>query len=269
MANILKKLMVRFMAKYQSYWFARRQEKFAENLSFTQAVARIPARNALYSYMHHYQHQLSPDKLQQHRAYFKQDSRGFGEDAFHAMWFLLMREYHPLNCLEIGVYRGQVISLWAMIAKELNIPCNIHGISPFTPAGDQVSVYLKNIDYQNDTLMHHHHFGLKEPLLLKAFSNDPVAQDYIGAQQWNLIYIDGSHDYEVALADYTICRDHLADGGLLVIDDSSLYTDFQPPLFSFAGHPGPSNIVQELAMKELVFLGGVGHNNVFMKESRE
>ena len=121
-------------------------EKFAENLSFTQAVARIPARNALYSYMHHYQHQLSPDKLQQHRAYFKQDSRGFGEDAFHAMWFLLMREYHPLNCLEIGVYRGQVISLWAMIAKELNIPCNIHGISPFTPAGDQVSVYLKNID---------------------------------------------------------------------------------------------------------------------------
>lgn len=69
----------------------------------------------------------------------------------------------------------------------------------------------------------------------------------------------------VALTDYLLCKDALADGGLLVMDDSSLNTDFIPPTFSFAGHPGPSRVVQERAMKELRFLGGVGHNNVFQK----
>jgi hypothetical protein len=69
----------------------------------------------------------------------------------------------------------------------------------------------------------------------------------------------------VALADYEACVANLADGGLLVMDDSSLYTEYRPPRFAFAGHPGPSRVVQERAMKELRFLGGVGHNNVFIK----
>ena len=100
---------------------------------------------------------------------------------------------------------------------------------------------------------------------LKAFSTDQKAITYIKSRRWDLIYIDGNHDHEVALADYQVCKDSLADGGLLVMDDSSLYTDFEPPRFSFAGHPGPSRVAQDLAMKELRFLGGVGHNNVFQK----
>lgn len=261
-------MLLRFKKRYEACCYARRQERLAVDLSFTLAAKQFPTRNGLHAYMHHYQHQLSPVELQRHRAYFKKQQRGFGEDAFHAMWFLLMREYRPYNCLEIGVYRGQVISLWAIISKKLDFSCNIHGIAPFEPAGDQVSDYLKNIDYQNDTLKHHAHFDLKKPLLLKAFSTDRVAQDFIRAKKWDLIYIDGNHNYDVVLADYNICRDNLTEGGLLVMDDSSLYQDFRPPLFSFAGHPGPSRIVNELAMKELVFLGGVGHNNVFMKLSR-
>jgi hypothetical protein len=78
-----------------------------------------------------------------------------------------------------------------------------------------------------------------------------------------VIYVDGNHDYEVALADYKVCRDALAQDGLLVMDDSSLHTDYSPAKFSFAGHPGPSRVVKELAFSELRFLGGVGHNNVF------
>ena len=145
----------------------------------------------------------------------------------------------------------------------------LHGISPFTPAGDKVSVYLRDIDYLTDTLEHHRHFGLQAPTLIRALSTDPDAVEYIRTGRWDLIYIDGNHDYDVALADYQICRDSLADGGLLVMDDSSLYTDYQPPLFSFAGHPGPSRVVQELAMKELNFIGAVGHNNVFMKKAKQ
>jgi cephalosporin hydroxylase len=139
------------------------------------------------------------------------------------------------------------------------------GVSPFTPAGDEVSAYLRDIDYHADTLQHHRYFGLPEPGLVRALSTEPEALRRIQAQRWDLVYVDGNHDYEVALADYRVCRDSLSEGGLLVMDDSSLYTDYHPRLFSFAGHPGPSRVVNELAMEELCFLGAVGHNNVFTR----
>ena len=255
----------KFFVKAQSVWCGRPQKKYDRDNAFSATATNSLSRNDLYAYMHHYFHNLCPSDVREHRMYFQQERRGFGEDAFHAMWFTLLREFQPKQCLEIGVYRGQVVSLWALIARDLGFPCDVHGISPFTSVGDEVSVYMRNIDYLEDTLSHHRHFGLREPTLIRAFSTDSVALEHIRSRRWNLIYIDGNHDYEVALADYEVCRDNLADGGLLVMDDSSLYTDYRPPKFSFAGHPGPSRVVQELAMKELRFLGGVGHNNVFMK----
>src|SRR5580693_950413 len=42
-------------------------------------------------------HQHLPDELRLHRAYFGTNMRGFGEDAFHVMWFLLFREFKPAN----------------------------------------------------------------------------------------------------------------------------------------------------------------------------
>jgi cephalosporin hydroxylase len=215
--------------------------------------------------MHHHFHHLSPVKLVEHRLYFNKEMRGFGEDAFHAMWWLLLREFQPKLCLEIGVYRGQVISAWALISQILHYPCEVHGISPFTPTGDSVSVYREDVDYLSDTLNSFKYFNLTAPTLVTAFSTDPEAINHIACRGWNLIYIDGSHDFEIALADYRLCRDHLVSGGLLVLDDASLGTSFHPPSFSFAGHLGPSRVATEFAMKEMKFLGAVGHNNIFQK----
>ena len=53
-----------------------------------------------------------PFSIINHRVYFSKEFRGFGEEAFHSMWYLLLSEFKPKNCLEIGVYRGQIISLW-------------------------------------------------------------------------------------------------------------------------------------------------------------
>lgn len=257
--------MRRCSIRLQSAWYGRSQKRFKQDASFTAATETFAKRNELYAYMHHHLHNLSPAIVREHRRYFQQERRGFGEDAFHAMWFTLLREFQPKECLEIGIYRGQVISLWALIARELGFACEAYGISPFTSAGDEISTYMGSIDYLEDTLLNHRHFGLPEPKLLRAFSTDPEALELIRSRRWNLIYIDGNHDYEIAFADYQVCRDNLAGGGLLVMDDSSLYTEYKPPQFSFAGHPGPSRVVQEHAMKELRFLGGVGHNNVFLK----
>jgi hypothetical protein len=255
----------KYFEKMQRIRYSKFTDKYSKNISFTEASQRFPNRNELYAYMHHHFHNLCPTEIRKHREYFLQERRGFGEDAFHAMWFTLLSEFRPKKCLEIGVYRGQVVSLWALIARNLDFNCSVHGVSPFTSVGDEVSDYMRNIDYLEDTLLHHRHFGLNKPNLIRALSTDNLAVQYIQSSQIDLIYIDGNHDYEVALADYLLCKESLVDGGLLVMDDSSLHSDFQPPRFAFAGHPGPSRVVQERAMKEMRFLGGVGHNNVFQK----
>jgi predicted O-methyltransferase YrrM len=215
--------------------------------------------------MNHYFHNLAPPEIQAHRAYFSRENRGFGEDAFHAMWFTLLREFRPRTCLEIGVYRGQSISLWALISDLVGFDCELHGVSPFSSAGDEASQYSTQVDYLSDTLQSFGKFTRKTPQFLKAYSTDPQARALIAAHRWDVAYIDGSHDYEVALADYQICRDNLAPGGLMILDDSSLYTDYRPPLFAFPGHPGPSRVLRDFAMKELQFLGAVGHNNILRK----
>lgn len=263
--NKIKSIIKSCDAIIQRRYKARSQNKFSKALSFSEAVDAFPNRNDIYAYMHHHLHNLSPNAIKEHRLYYSKNKRGFGEDALHAMWWTLLQEFKPKLLLEIGVYRGQIVTLWGLIAKLNNLSCEVHGISPFLSSGDQVSNYLTTIDYMKDTLESNQYFKLPNPFFLKALSTDSNAIEYIKSHQWDLIYIDGNHDYDIALLDYKNCRDSLAKGGLLIMDDSSLYTDFKPPAFSFAGHPGPSRIVQELAIKELHFLGGVGHNNVFMK----
>src|SRR5215216_1927158 len=54
-------------------------------------------------------HQRLPAELRDHRAYFTSEGRGYGEDAFHVLWFLLFREFKPKTFLEIGVFRGQTL----------------------------------------------------------------------------------------------------------------------------------------------------------------
>jgi hypothetical protein len=233
---------------------------------FTEIIASNHSRNAVYDYMDNYFHKQAPDFIRLHRNYFKINNRGFGEDSFHSMWIMLMNQYKPKNLLEIGIYRGQTITLWGLISKFIGHDVNIHGISPFSSIGDRNSTYLSDLDYLEDTLLSHKYFDLEEPKLLKALSNEPLAKDYIKSKKWDLIYIDGSHDYEIALSDYEVSLENLLEGGLLIMDDSSLYTDYIPSKKSFKGHPGPSRVVIERAMDELFFLGGVGHNNVFIKK---
>lgn len=252
-------------AEYRRY--SKLQENYNIELSFSSACKTFRNRNELYAYFHHYYHNRCPKIVRDHCEYFKQEQRGFGEEAFHAMWWLLILEYRPVQMLEIGVYRGQIISLWALINKYIHRPCEVHGISPFSPLGDSVSVYLKDLDYMADVLENFDYWKLPPPVLVKALSTDPEAVAHIQSQPCDMIYIDGSHEYEIVLKDYQLCLENLRKGGLLVLDDASLNTDYKPPSFSFAGHPGPSRVTREYANKEMEFLGAVGHNNVYKKKA--
>lgn len=236
---------------------------FAQELLLSQSLAKYQNPNEAYRYFHQYFHHRCPQIIRDHRNYFSLENRGFGEEAMHAMWWLLFLEYKPIFCLEIGVYRGQVLSLWTLISNYINYSCNVYGISPFSNAADEVSHYASGINYYDDVLRNFNYFELPLPNLVKSFSTDSLALETISSQQWDLIYIDGSHDYEVVLNDYHNCKKYLNKSGLLIFDDSALYLNYEPPLFAFKGHIGPSKVVKEFVINEMNFLGSVGHNLIF------
>ena len=240
--------------------------KYDKEFSFTETVEYYKNRNDIYMYFYHYFNYKLPKEIKQHRKYILKNKKGFGEDAFHAMWYKLMIEFKPSNLLEIGVYRGQVVSNWTLIAKLLNQKVDISGISPFSSFGDSVSEYLKNLDYYQDIQETFEELNLEKPTFIKGFSSDDNAVEYIKSKKWDMIYIDGGHDYEDVLFDYKLCLENLADGGIIVLDDASLYTDYKPVSFAFKGHPGPSLVAREYADKEMDFIGAVGHNSVYRKK---
>jgi Methyltransferase domain len=228
-------------------------------------AASLRDPDAFYRQCFLYFHQCLPEELRAHREYFTRHGRGFGEDAFHAMWFLIFREFQPRVFLEIGVFRGQTLSLAALLQRRFGGPGQTVGISPFTPAGDQVSRYQTGVDYYQDTLDNFANFGLPRPELFRAFSTDAPARELIASRTWDCIYIDGNHDDEVVLADWDICSRHVKPGGLVVLDDAGLTSAFHPPEFATGGHPGPSRLAAEIDRAQFVEILQVGHNRVFQK----
>ena len=100
---------------------------------------------------------------------------------------------------------------------------------------------------------------------MRAYSTDAAARELIASRPWPLIYIDGNHDYEVARQDWETCSGFAPRGGIIVLDDSGLTTNYVPPIFATAGHPGPSRLAREVDRKHFHELLQVGHNRVFQK----
>ena len=129
------------------------------------------SRNQIYEYYSNYFKFKSSKVVKNHRKYFKLDNRGFGEDAFHSFWEDLMQNFKPKNILEIGVYRGQSISLFTLLSKIYHLDCEVWGLSPLNSSADKVSNY-DEIEYRADINKHYKYFNLGKPNLFESYSNN-------------------------------------------------------------------------------------------------
>jgi len=255
------------VTRSQRRQYSKWQEHFDPSWTFTEVMQNLPSENERYRYFVSWFDNEAPNWLREHRAFFVSEKRGFGEDAFHAMWMKLLEQERPKNIVEIGVYRGQSLSLLGFLASGLEPGSEVWGVSPMSSLGDSVSVYSDSVDYLGDVCANYEKFCRTLPNLIVARSQDAIAEEFLKSWEWDLFYVDGSHDYCDVQRDIDVAAETLRPNGLLVMDDASLYRKFRAPRFAFAGHPGPSKVASDLATGEVFQeIGTCGHNRVFRKK---
>ena len=211
-------------------------------------------------------------ELKRHRDWVIQNNFGYGETAFHWMWNLICKDL-PMNFkfLEIGVFKGQMISLMSLLNSHHKKKGMIYGITPLTNAGDKYSKH-PDVDYEAHIQRIYQTFGLDASDLgiIQGLSNDPeiieTAQE-IGP--FDVVYVDGCHDYEVVVSDIINYGEMLEPGGLLVIDDVNNYLKIPDGLIrmNWRGLEDVSNAARDTIEKDENFteLFAVGHNRVWKK----
>jgi hypothetical protein len=226
--------------------------------------------------------------LAPHRAHIEQHHLGFGDPAFHFMWKLLVEHASrtpDARFLEIGVYKGQIISLWALLLRAYGRQARIHAISPMrgSPLPPPWKTRLLNLcsptfrerlhngDFYDQAdytaivrdLLQHFRLEWDAIQLWQGLSQEPHIRSAASTHSYQLIYIDGDHTLRGARADFDFYARLLAPGGFLVADDAGRSL---PGSSFWKGHPAVSRAADEiLPALGLANILNIGHNRVYRR----
>lgn len=194
---------------------------------------------------------------------------GFGEDPFQWNWKLLVDTMPShFRFLEIGVYKGRVCTTVGYLAERSGKSCSVIGISPLDTSGDKYSTY-DNIDYKSEILTNYKKFVSHDNLqLIKGYSQDTsILQQVQQMAPFDILFIDGSHDYNDVVSDIQNYSKLVNTNGYVVMDDASLYV--KNAYGRFLGHPDVSRAANEVmdTLPNFEHLYVVGHNRVWRKLS--
>jgi hypothetical protein len=226
-------------------------------------------------------------KLSAHRRYIEENNLGFGDAAFHAMWLRLLdnasRRFGTVRTLEIGVFKGQVISLWAVIGKHWNINVHINAISPLTghsvPKSRLETLIRSYLDPTFREQLRNGNFYAKDDYaeiikrlferfevdydavkIYQGYSTDQRILDLIADQIFHIVYVDGDHTLKGALHDFKTFGSKVAIGGWLVADDAGCAL---PGAAFWKGHKAVSRAAEILPAIGFRNIINVGHNRIY------
>jgi len=207
--------------------------------------------------------------LMKWRKYFE-GIGGFSQDPWYAMWDILIKELDIENFLDLGVHVGQFSVLPALLGKRYDKEFNIHMVSPFSGVGDKYSNYAQRnyydiflralLDMMVDNCKFSTHKGL---------SQDSKIKEEIKDVKFDLMYIDGSHDYEVVKQDIEFyVFQLLKPQGIVIFDDANFYTPWGQPPWAQQGYQDVVRIVAEMMddNPEYEHLFDLTHNRVFRRK---
>lgn len=261
--------------------------KFEEILQ--QYECNSEANNSIYDY---FSQQANNDAfLMKHRRYVEDNNLGFGDRAFHYMWLLLLQHLfergRSTRLLEIGVYKGQVISLWQMIAQKLNAECEICCITPLSgqKLPGRLSFYWKLLtdskfrsqvnsgnfyevdNYYNaiTSLFNAFELDFDNVKLYKGLSSDEIILSELRQIEFDLIYIDGDHTRAGVETDIANFAPIVRTGGFLVMDDASCNLPGGENNKYWKGHQSVSDACEGIGAFGLENVLNVGHNRIYRR----
>jgi hypothetical protein len=227
--------------------------------------------------------------LKKHRDYIELEKLGFGDRAFTYMWYLILDHIKkngldPLF-LEIGVFKGQIISLWELISKELLIESITFGITPLKgnlipkpsllnalkyklfkklKADADSGNHYEETDYLSiiKNLFEHFNLPFDGISLIKGYSTEAHIISNMSENKFSIIYIDGDHTFAGVTNDIQNYCPMIQKGGFLIMDDASCNL---PGSKFWKGHQSVSDackIIENFSFKNVL---NVGHNRIYQK----
>jgi hypothetical protein len=185
------------------------------------------------------------------------------------MWRELVKSQpDSFKFLEIGVYKGQTLSLVKLLSNTYNKNVDFYGVTPLTNEGDKFSNY-ENVDYGDIVKNLFNSFDLEFDLdknIIKGLSTDSeIILKIKNLGPFDLIYIDGGHDYDCVISDIRLMKEISKINTYVVFDDSSCYKNLSPD--KFKGHIDVCNAIKDTLENDNSFneIVCIGHNRVFKK----
>lgn len=222
-----------------------------------------------------------------HRRHVEEHGLGFGDPAFHRLWQLLLsaaaQRFNQVRALEIGVFKGQVISLWALLAREQQLNLSIFALTPLSGRplpGSRVLNKLRHWfsprfreqvmsgnfypadDYEAIIRTHfrRHDLEFDRVKVYRGFSTDAALKADLVQSRFEIIYVDGDHTYEGALHDFQHYGPKVVPGGWLVADDAGCGL---PGTAFWKGHASVSRAAEVLPGLGFTNVLNVGHNRIY------
>jgi hypothetical protein len=203
-------------------------------------------------------------ELKEFRDLVEKEVYGFGERCFLGMHKMIVDSYDKKNikALEIGVYKGQILAAWKIIGNLVDKNIDVFGVTPLDSTDGHIeSDYLQNI---KDL---HNIFKLSDPDIIKGYSQDKEVLKLVDSEApFDIIFIDGHHDYEMVKQDLENYSKMVSDGGYFVIDDCS--NDLKGAYWgAFWGIDSVTKAVVEFfnGNNDFEYIGNVVHNKIYRK----
>lgn len=205
-------------------------------------------------------------ELKEHRDFVEQHIFGFGERSFLWMWKLIVDKMpDDFTFMEIGVFKGQTLSLVKLLADMAGKQCKRIGVTPLSTEG---GVWESN--YLNDIAYIHDRFNLeKDYELIVGLSEDEEVIKTASQFELHILFIDGGHSEDHVINDLTHYAPLVKKNGYLVIDDCC--NRFNMPWGYFQGIEAVSRVVDRMLppftpSDEWEFLFNVVHDRVYRRK---
>jgi hypothetical protein len=210
------------------------------------------------------------DSLLNHTEIVAKYRLGYGEKAFRYLWALVFSQMpKDGKFLEIGVFKGSILALSQLVSKELELEISTYGLTPLNNTGDKYSIYdIDNYEYAISFLYHNLGLNIDNTFIIEGLSTDENSKNSAKENgPYDVVYIDGGHDYETVISDIDLSTEILKPGGLLVMDDASSLLNLGPNHKGFPGHSDVGLAIRDHIDTKYTYkhLFACGHNRVWKK----